>query len=88
MDTKEVGRQIQRELMGPDFVETKAKKRNAFNSVIHEFSEEVCFGRVWAREGIDRKQRSILNVALLTALNRPSSSDGRISCRRRGTQDA
>lgn len=72
MDTKETGRQIMRELMGTDYVEGKDKKRNAFNSVINEYSEEVCFGRVWARNGIDRKLRSIINIAMLTALNRPN----------------
>jgi len=72
MDTKEIGRQIMSELMGAGYLEEKDKKRNAFNSVIHEYSEEVCFGRVWARKGIDRKLRSILNVAMLTALNRPA----------------
>ena len=73
METKEIGRQIMNELMGAGYVGGKDKKRNAFNSVLNDYSEEVCFGRVWAREGIDRKQRSILNVAMLTALNRPAS---------------
>ena len=72
MDTKEIGRQIQRELMGAEYVATKDTKRNFFNAPLHEYSEEVCFGRVWSREGIDRKQRSILNIAMLTALNRPA----------------
>lgn len=72
MDTKEIGRQVMRELMGAEYVESKDKKRNDFNSVLHEYSEEVCFGRVWGRQGIDRKLRSILNVAMLTALNRPA----------------
>ncbi|MBK5122221.1 carboxymuconolactone decarboxylase family protein [Burkholderia sp. R-69980] len=72
METKEVGRQVMRELMGDAFLEAKDKTRNNFNAVIHEYAEEVCFGRVWARTGIDRKQRSILNIAMLTALNRPA----------------
>lgn len=72
METREIGRQIMRELMGAGYVEGKDKKRNTFNAVIHEYSEDVCFGRVWAREGIDRKLRSILNIAMLTALNRPA----------------
>ena len=37
-----------------------------------EYAEDVCFGKVWSRTGIDRKQRSILNIAMLTALNRPA----------------
>jgi 4-carboxymuconolactone decarboxylase len=72
VESREIGRQIMRELMGADYVEGKDKKRNTFNAVIQEYSEEVCFGRVWAREGIDRKLRSILNIAMLTALNRPA----------------
>jgi 4-carboxymuconolactone decarboxylase len=72
MDYKEIGRKIQGELMGEQYLVDKGKKKNAFNGVLHEYSEEVCFGRVWSRTGIDRKQRSILNIAMLTALNRPA----------------
>lgn len=72
MDAKETGRQIMRDLMGPAYVEDKDKKRNSFNAVLHEYSEEVCFGRIWPRPGLSRKQRSILNVAMLAALNRPA----------------
>lgn len=71
-DTKQLGRKIMNELMGDGYVESKDRAANAFTSAIHEYSEEVCFGRIWAREGIDRKQRSILNIAILTALNRPN----------------
>jgi 4-carboxymuconolactone decarboxylase len=72
MNPKETGRQIMNELMGAGYVERKDGKLNAFNSVLNEYSEEVCFGRVWVRNGIDRKLRSILNIAMLTALNRPA----------------
>lgn len=72
MDASESGRRILSELMGPDYVEKKDKNRNPFNEAIQEYSEEVCFGRIWARDGIDRKTRSILNIAMLTALNRPA----------------
>jgi 4-carboxymuconolactone decarboxylase len=72
MDKKEIGRQIIRELMGDKFVEERDKTRNDFNKVIHEYAEEVCFGTAWAGDAIDRKLRSILNIAMLTALNRPA----------------
>jgi len=71
-DTQEIGRQVLTELMGPGFLEKKDKARNDFNGVLQDYSEEVCFGRTWSRPGIDRKLRSILNVAVLTALNRPN----------------
>jgi 4-carboxymuconolactone decarboxylase len=72
LDTKEIGRKILSDLMGPEYIVGKDKKRNSFNAAIQDYSEEVCFGRVWARTGIDRKIRSIINIAMLTALNRPT----------------
>jgi 4-carboxymuconolactone decarboxylase len=72
MDTRETGRKIMNELMGAGFVEGKDQRKNAFNGALFEYSEEVCFGRTWSRPGIDRKLRSMLNIALLTALNRPA----------------
>jgi 4-carboxymuconolactone decarboxylase len=56
--------------MGPAYIENKDKARNSFNDVLQDYAEEVCFGRVWGRDGIDRKQRSIINIAMLVALNR------------------
>lgn len=70
MREKETGRRILGELFGSEYLERADRARNSFNSILEDFSEEVCFGRVWARGGIDRKQRSIINIAMLTALNR------------------
>ena len=71
-NAKATGRKIMNELMGDGYVEGKDKAANSFTAALHEYSEEVCFGRIWARDGIDRKLRSILNIAMLTALNRPA----------------
>jgi 3-hydroxyisobutyrate dehydrogenase len=71
-DVKATGRRIMNELMGDGYVEKKDGNRNSFNDVIQDYSEEVCFGRVWARDGIDRKTRSIVNLAMLTAVGRPA----------------
>lgn len=70
MDRIETGRQVIRELMGDEFMEKRDEKRNSFNATIQDYSDEVCFGLVWSRPGIDRKMRSILNIAMLVALNR------------------
>ncbi len=75
---KEVGRKIMNKVMGDGYVEGKDKKKNAFTGVLNDYSEEVCFGRIWARPGIDHKTRSILNMALLTALNRPAQLEHHI----------
>jgi 4-carboxymuconolactone decarboxylase len=70
MDRIEAGRNVMRELMGEEFMERRDKNRNSFNATIQDYSDEVCFGMVWSRPGIDRKLRSILNIAMLVALNR------------------
>jgi 4-carboxymuconolactone decarboxylase len=67
-----VGEGIMGELMGADYLERRAKNRNDFNDALQDYSAEVCFGTIWARPGIDRKTRSIINVAMLVALNRPN----------------
>jgi 4-carboxymuconolactone decarboxylase len=72
MNNRDAGRKIMNELMGDGYVESKDKRKNAFNGALFEYSEEVCFGRIWSRPGIGRKQRSMLNLAMLTALNRPA----------------
>ena len=71
MDARQTGRKIMNELIGEGYVEAKDKRKNFFTGVLDEYSEEVCFGRIWARDGIDRKTRSILNIGMLVALNRP-----------------
>jgi 4-carboxymuconolactone decarboxylase len=68
----EAGEQVMRDLMGDAFMVRRAEARNGFNGELQDYAAEVCFGRVWARDGIDRKLRSILNIAMLTALNRPN----------------
>ena len=72
MDTLTVGEQIMGELMGEDYLGRRAQQRNEFNGVLQDYSAEVCFGRTWARPGLDRKLRSVINIAMLVALNRPN----------------
>ena len=72
MDRLETGRQILREMMGEEFLAARDAKRNDFISTVQDYSDEVCFGTVWSRPGIDRKMRSVLNIAMLVALNRPN----------------
>jgi 4-carboxymuconolactone decarboxylase len=72
METIETGERIMGELMGHDYLEQRAAKRNGFNGVLQDYSAEVCFGRVWARTALDRKLRSVINIAMLVALGRPN----------------
>jgi 4-carboxymuconolactone decarboxylase len=72
MDTKSTGEQIMGELMGDSYLERRAQQRNGFNEVLQDYSAEVCFGRIWARPAVDRKLRSVINIAMLVALGRPN----------------
>jgi 4-carboxymuconolactone decarboxylase len=72
MDTITAGEQIMGELMGDGYLARRAQQRNTFNGVLQDYSAEVCFGRTWARPGLDRKLRSVVNIAMLVALNRPN----------------
>jgi 4-carboxymuconolactone decarboxylase len=72
MDTITVGEQIMGELMGEDYLGRRAQQRNEFNGVLQDYSAEVCFGRTWVWPGLDRKLRSVINIAMLVALNRPN----------------
>ncbi|WP_249019832.1 carboxymuconolactone decarboxylase family protein [Conexibacter sp. S30A1] len=72
MSTIEIGEGIMSELMGEDYLPKRAAQRDSFNDVLQDYSAEVCFGRVWSRDGLDRKLRSVINIAMLVALNRPN----------------
>jgi 4-carboxymuconolactone decarboxylase len=72
--TKEVyekGLAIRREVLGAEHVDNAIKTADAFNRPLQELVTEYCWGAVWGRPGLPRKTRSMLNLAMLTALNRP-----------------
>jgi 4-carboxymuconolactone decarboxylase len=70
-ETYERGLEIRKEVVGADYVERSLAQADDFTGPLQELVTEYCWGRVWARDGIPRATRSLLNVAMLTALNRP-----------------
>jgi 4-carboxymuconolactone decarboxylase len=70
MSQLEEGRAILADIFGPKILETRKASRNAFNADLQDYTDEICWGRIWSRPGIDRKTRSIMNIAMLIALNR------------------
>jgi 4-carboxymuconolactone decarboxylase len=68
----ETGLSIRREVLGSDYVDASLRKANDFTMAFQRITTEWCWGYAWARPGIDRKTRSMLNLAMLTALNRPA----------------
>jgi 4-carboxymuconolactone decarboxylase len=67
----ERGLKIRREVLGDEYVDKSLKSADSFNMPMQELVTEYCWGAVWSREGLSRKTRSLLNLALLSALNRP-----------------
>jgi 4-carboxymuconolactone decarboxylase len=67
----EKGLQTRREVLGEDYVNASLKNADSFNQMMQEHVTQYCWGDVWNRPGLDRKTRSFLNLAMLTALNRP-----------------
>ena len=70
-DVYEKGLAIRREVLGAEYVDNVIKSADAFNRPLQELVTEYCWGAVWGRPGLPRKTRSMLNLAMLTALNRP-----------------
>jgi 4-carboxymuconolactone decarboxylase len=65
------GLEIRKAVLGADFVENSFKTADDFNRPMQELTTEYCWGYVWGREGLPRKTRSMLNLAMISALNRP-----------------
>ena len=65
------GLSLRREVLGADHVDRSLAQASDFMRPLQELVTEYCWGVVWSRDGLERKTRSLLNLAMLTALNRP-----------------
>jgi len=70
-DAFEKGLKTRREVLGAEYVDQSIRNADAFNLPLQELVTEYCWNEIWNRPGLDRKTRSIVNLAMLTALNRP-----------------
>jgi 4-carboxymuconolactone decarboxylase len=66
----ERGLALRREVLGSDYVDKSLKAANDFTMAFQRMTTEWCWGYAWTRPGLDRKTRSLVNLAMLTALNR------------------
>ena len=67
----EQGLKTRREVLGAEYVDAAMHSADDFNRPMQELVTQYCWGDVWNRPGLDRRTRSLLNLAMLTALNRP-----------------
>ena len=64
------GLATRREVLGDEHVDRSLRNATEFSSAAQELVTEYCWGAVWTRPGLDRRTRSLLNLAMLTALGR------------------
>jgi 4-carboxymuconolactone decarboxylase len=65
----ERGLTVRREVLGASHVD-RSTQVSSFSFPLQELVTKVCWGDIWTRPGLDRRTRSLLNLAMLTALNR------------------
>jgi 4-carboxymuconolactone decarboxylase len=73
MDQKmhDKGLEIRKAVLGEAYVTNALKTIDDFNRPFQEMLNEYCWGTVWGREELPRKTRSMLNIAMISILNRP-----------------
>ena len=67
----EKGLKTRREVLGSEYVDNAIKNAGEFNMPMQELVTEYCWNNIWNRPGLDRRSRSMINLSMLTALNRP-----------------
>jgi len=69
-DRYDLGLETRRAVLGREHVDASLARASEFARPLQELVTEFCWGAVWSRPGLDRRTRSLVNLAMLTALNR------------------
>jgi len=70
-DVHDTGMKIRREVLGDEYVDRSVNNADALNEDFQAFVTEYCWGASWGRGVLEKRDRSILNLGMLAALNRP-----------------
>jgi 4-carboxymuconolactone decarboxylase len=65
------GLKVRREVLGAEYVDNALQNADDFSRPIQELVTQMAWGEIWTRPGLDRRTRSFMNLAMITALNRP-----------------
>ena len=76
--TFDKGLRLRHEMFGRAGAEDRWEQATDFNRPLEEFVTRHCFGETWSRPGLDRKTRSLVTLAILTALVRPNQLRGHV----------
>ena len=66
------GLNIRREVLGSTHVDKSLNAADDFTAPVQRLVTEYCWGEIWGRPGLSREMRSVINLAMLSALNRPN----------------
>ena len=64
------GMKVRKAVLGADYVDNSMASADDFMMAFQDVTTEYCWGYVWTRPGLPKKTRSMLNLAMLAALNR------------------
>lgn len=67
----ERGLETRRAVLGEDYVQRSLDQADDFSWPMQQLTTEWCWDEIWNRPGLDRRSRSILNIGMIAALNRP-----------------
>jgi 4-carboxymuconolactone decarboxylase len=70
-DRYEKGLALRKQVLGAEYVEKSLAGADDFSRPMQELSTEYCWGYVWTRPGLALRERSLINLAMISALNRP-----------------
>lgn len=70
-ETYERGLALRKEVLGEDYVARSFANADDFSRPMQELSTEYCWGNIWSRDGLSRRDRSLLNIGMISAINRP-----------------
>ncbi len=71
-DMFDAGMKVRREVLGAEYVDGSMQNANDFMMAFQDITTRWCWGYAWTRPGLERKTRSLINLGMLTALNRPT----------------
>ena len=69
-EAHDAGMKVRREVLGDAHVDRAIERTTEFTAPFQEFITRYAWGGVWTREGLDRRTRSVITLAVLTALGR------------------
>src|SRR5690606_37708109 len=67
----EKGLKVRREVLGAEFVDSSLANATDFNRIAQEITTTACWGLCWGNDDLDRSERSLVNLAMISVLNRP-----------------